>query len=91
MEPGSPTLITGDFNICFKSNGRNRMSKGLIEEQGMRQLMTEPTHILGGHIDHVYWKDEHQKWKNPFVERYTPYYSDHDGLCISIKKDMENI
>ena len=47
MEPGTPTLITGDFNICFMNNGRNRLSKGLTEEQGMRQLMTEPTHILG--------------------------------------------
>ena len=90
MDPETPTLITGDFNICFMKNERNRMSKGLIEEYGMKQLMTEPTHILGGHIDHVYWKDEHQQCKNPIIERYSPYYSDHDGVCITIQIKIED-
>ena len=89
MDAGTPTLITGDFNICFMNNGRNRMSKGLMEDHGMKQLMTEPTHILGGHIDHVYWKDEHQQCISPIIERYSPYYSDHDGLCITITTKIE--
>ena len=57
-----------------------------MDQHGMQQLMTEPTHILGGHIDHVYWKDEHEHWMSPIIERYSPYYSDHDGSCITLKK-----
>ena len=85
MDPENPTLITGDFNICYMKNGRNRMSKGLIEEYGMKQLVKEPTHILGGHIDHVYWRDEHQQYMTPMIERYSPYYSDHDCICITVE------
>ena len=87
MDQGIPTLITGDFNICFMNHAKNRMSKGLMEQYGMQQLMTEPTHILGGHIDHVYWNDEHDLWMSPIIERYSPYYSDHDGSCITLKRN----
>ena len=83
---GKTTLITGDFNICFMNHERNRLSKGLLEGQGLRQLMKDPTHIMGGHIDHIYWKDEMKVWKDPIIERYSPYYSDHDGLFITLKR-----
>ena len=52
LTPGMPVIITGDFNICFMVNGKNRMSKGL-DKEGFQQLMREPTQIMGGHIDHV--------------------------------------
>ena len=56
VNPAKSVLITGDFNICFMTTPNNRMSKGLVKE-GFTQLMQDPTHIMGGHIDHVYWKD----------------------------------
>ena len=86
MNPITPTLITGDFNICFMNHEKNRISKGLMEAYGMLQLILEPTHILGGHIDHVYWKDELQQWIPPIIERYSPYYTDHDGICITLNR-----
>ena len=85
ITPGHSILITGDFNICYMNHGRNRMSKGLIEDHGLQQLIQDPTHIMGGHIDHIYWKDDQNLWMDPIVERYSPYYSDHDGLCITLK------
>jgi exonuclease III len=88
MTPGKPIIITGDFNICFMNHGKNRMSKGLIDNEGLQQLMMEPTHILGGHIDHVYWKDHLHIWMEPILERYTPYYSDHDASCITLVKQV---
>ena len=85
ITPGNPTLITGDFNICYMNHRGNRISKVLLEDHGMKQLNQEPTHIMGGHIDHVYWRDEQNMWMDPILERYSPYYSDHDGLCITLK------
>ena len=82
VTPDTSTLITGDFNICYSRNPKNRMSKG-IETAGFKQLMKDPTHILGGHIDHVYWKAIDIDWKEPVLERYSPYYSDHDAACIA--------
>ena len=80
---GKSTLITGDFNICFLNHSANRMSKGL-EKMGFSQRIREATHIRGGHIDHVYWRDDSNVWKDPELELYSPYYSDHDASCITL-------
>ena len=85
LTEGKPSLITGDFNICYLINNKNRMSQGL-EKNGFSQLVREATHIRGGHIDHAYWRDHHNVWKQPEVERYSPYYSDHDGICTTLTK-----
>ena len=85
IEADKPTLITGDFNICYLSNGNNRMSQGLAKSN-FSQLVSEATHIQGGHIDHAYWKDINRVWNEPVVEHYTPYYSDHDGICTTLTK-----
>ena len=49
-------------------------------------MVTEATHIEGGWIDHAYWLDSARKWKTPALERYSPYYSDHDVLLITLEK-----
>ena len=87
LTPGMPVIITGDFNICFMVNGNNRMSKGL-DREGFQQLMREPTQIMGGHIDHVYWRDSSHQWRTSILERYSPYYSDHDASCITLMREV---
>ena len=87
VTPNMSTLIAGDFNICYSRNPNNRMSKG-IQNTGFNQLMKEPTHILGGHIDHVYWKPSNNIWMDPVIQRYSPYYSDHDASCITLNKQV---
>ena len=82
IEPGRITIITGDFNICYMENFSNRMTQGLLS-MGFDQLVHEPTHIRGRHIDQVYFLDPSKRLK-PIVDRYSPYYSDHDGICITI-------
>ena len=82
---GKATLITGDLNLCLKKNPRNFITKRL-QDMGFLQLVTEATHIKGGWIDHAYWMDPKKKWKNPVMENYCPYYSDHDMLLISLNK-----
>ena len=79
------TLITGDLNICLIKNDRNVISQGL-QQMGFVQLVTEATHIEGGHIDHAYWLDKTGEWEKPQLERYSPYYSDHDALLLTLKK-----
>ena len=83
IEPGRITIITGDFNICFMENFNNRLVQGLLE-LGFDQLVHEPTHIRGRHIDQVYFLDPSKRLKLT-IDRYSPYYSDHDGICITIR------
>ena len=77
------TLVTGDFNACFRENYNNRLIQGLLS-MGFCQLMHEATQIQGRHIDHAYLLDPMGQVQ-PIVERYSPYYSDHDGICIVIQ------
>ena len=77
------TLLTGDFNACFIENFINRMIEGLLD-MGFNQLVHEPTHIRGRHIDHAYLLDPTDRLKL-VLERYSPYYTDHDGICIAIQ------
>ena len=76
------TLVIGDFNSCFHENFNNQVTQGLIQ-QGFVQLVKEPTHIRGRIIDHAYIKDPTGRLK-PIIERYSPYYTDHDAICITI-------
>ena len=78
------TLITGDFNVCTVKDQGNSLTK-MLEGLGFIQLVSEATHIQGGHIDHCYWLDKRGKWKLPVLERYSPYHSDHDALLITLK------
>ena len=79
------TIITGDFNVCTVKDERNAVTK-MLEELGFKQLVKDATHIQGGHIDHCYWLDKTKRWEWPQLENYTPYYSDHDSLLLTLKK-----
>ena len=78
------TVISGDFNICYKTNRKNKISK-FLETNGFKQFVEEPTHIRGRHIDHLYFKPSKLINESPAIYRYTPYYSDHDAICATFK------
>jgi hypothetical protein len=61
----------------------------IILSLGFDQLVHEPTHIRGRHIDHVYFLDPSNRLR-PIIDRYSPYYSDHDGICITIPEVTES-
>ena len=77
-----PTLISGDFNVCTKKNENNSITARLMKK-GFRRIIERPTHIQGGHIDHVYWLDRSDRY-DAHVEFYSPYWTDHDALLVTI-------
>ena len=80
-DPAKLTVVCGDMNICLKKEARNKLSVEL-ESMGFAQLNEEATHIGGGHIDHMYMTREASG--RATLERYTPFYSDHDALCLTV-------
>ena len=48
--------------------------------------MIGTTHIMGGHIDHVYLNDHEHRFRSVDVIQYSPYYTsrDHDGLLVTL-------
>ena len=86
LDNSKPNLITGDFNLCFTKKNANSITTRLLD-LGFKQLVTEATHIQGGLIDHVYWRNSRTpQFQEPIVERYSPYYSDHDALMVTLVK-----
>ena len=83
------TLIKGDFNLCTIRDQSNSLTSKL-EKIGFKQIVKNATHIEGGHIDHCYWLDKKENWELSKLERYSPYWSDHDALLVTlIRKDIK--
>ena len=78
-----PTIVCGDFNICFSDTKKNNSITYLID-LGFKQLVQDSTHLGGGHIDQVYVRDLQAN-----IQLHSPYYTakDHDALLIMINDD----
>ena len=79
---GRPTIITGDLNVCLNKEPRNLLTTVLVD-LGFHQLVKDSTHVRGGRIDHAYARDPESQLSNLYLTRQSPYYSDHDSLCVS--------
>ena len=75
------TVIAGDFNICGQTEKQDIVLK-FIAQSGFTKLNDEPTQIQGRQIDHMYIN---QPTLVRGIERYSPYYSDHDALLLTLK------
>ena len=84
IDSKTTTILCGDFNICFKQERKNHTILAL-ENYGFKQLVTESSHIQGGHIDQVYVREVDCPLRVD-VTLYSPYYcsKDHDALLINI-------
>ena len=84
IEKGKPSIICGDIYLCYIDERNNDITR-MLESQGFEQLVTESSHLQGGHIDHVYSNLDPAIFKVE-VSMYSPYYTcrDHDAFCISI-------
>ena len=78
LQPEMTTLIVGDFNS--DKNETNAVSSFLQQKQ-FTQLVNWPTHRGGRTIDHCYVS----KNSNIKLSRHSPYFSDHDALCIEFE------
>ena len=72
----------------FEENKMNKLSSSL-SDYGFTQMQQETTHIMGGQIDHVYWRDQSGKWNIPILERHSPYFTDHEAFLLTLTKGMQ--
>ena len=71
-------FIVGDFNIDFLRNSREPIIK-TITSKGFTQIITAPTHLSGGLLDHIY-----MKYPEHVIEFHVdfPFFSDHALISI---------
>ena len=74
-------IVAGDFNLK-----PNEQLNYILEAYD--QLVSEPTHIGGSIIDHVYVKSSFRWNYDVTVSIKTVFFSDHEAIRISIKKVM---
>ena len=89
IQEGYPTIICGDLNMCFLTNRNNEVTR-LLEGLGFKQLVTEASHLQGGHIDHVYSNLQYCSRLKAHIQMHSPYYTshDHDAFLITITREM---
>ena len=76
-------VICGDFNLDLIDNPKNTFTKTLLNLE-FKHLVTGPTHILGGQIDHVYYRFKGSSISIDLNKLYEIYYSDHSALTFFI-------
>ena len=82
IDPGKAIFVTGDFNVDNSKEGNLAEE---LEGMGFKSMVDVATHVSGSHIDHAYFRDPAGLW-HLTVERFSPYYTDHDLICGVLKK-----
>ena len=75
-------IILGDFNVNAL-NGNNYFADYLTD---YKQVVTEPTHISGSLIDHIYIHDNLFQVVNIETLVKNVYFSDHDAIKLILSK-----
>ena len=70
--------IVGDFNIDFSVEPKDFVIRTILSN-GFSQIVTTPTHLQGGLIDHVFCKNVSFE---PQVRLSHCYYSDHALISV---------
>ena len=76
-------VIGGDLNTNLLKSPNNYITTKL-RKKGFEQIVKIGTHIEGGLIDHIYIKQGREKAFSWALEHFPKYYSDHDGLGLTI-------
>ena len=89
IHPEKKVVICGDFNFCYIENRGSSILK-FLRQDGFYQFVPHATHIEGGHLDQVYYRDRSAA-TTVDVQLYSPYYTamDHDALYVTIRNTGE--
>ena len=60
-----------------------------LKESGFQQIVTKPTHIDGRTLDHIYIRHGRKSRFDWTLEYFPKYYSDHDGLGLTMWESEE--
>ena len=77
-------IVLGDFN--FDPDKTNTLTRK-FKEWNYAQQITSPTHRDGNVIDHIYVSEE--LLEHSVCDLHYVYYSDHQGVCITLKNPPE--
>ena len=65
---------------------KNNVLKKYLKSLNMTQVVQRATHVEGHILDHVYVPQARSTSVD--IKHHHVYYSDHDGILVSVKKDV---
>ena len=77
----TPCLVIGDINICSMAASNHEVFT-MLKVMGFSLLVTEATHITGGHIDQAWLRRPLNENEVFNTQLYSPYYNARDHDCI---------
>ena len=81
ISTNKPTILNGNFNFNYWQE-QNKLSE-MLNKNGFTQIVNRPTTYSGKCNDHVYVK------KFNFTHKlYYPYYTDHEAICVVLRKSV---
>ena len=84
IDPQQQTFICGDFNFNYLREPQHKI-RIMLNDLGFEQIVRQPTTMHGSCLDQVYMRS---KFKYKYKLHY-PYYSDHECVCVMLKKGLE--
>lgn len=89
LDKSRTQIIVGDMNINLLQSPWNPFTDSL-EQIGFQQMVTRPTHVLGGLIDHVYFYSPDADASCTIHKYHTVFWSDHTCQSIIVRTSEES-
>ena len=86
ITPGKQTLILGDFNLCYLSEGSHPLFRA-FQERGYTQIVKSPTSLRGRLIDLAFVSPSNSVLRFK-VRQQSQFFTDHDLIEIVIGKKL---
>ena len=83
IDSSKSTYVAGDMNI---DNAKDDSLAAEMSSLGFRSMVNAATYVKGSHLDHAYFRDTEEIWQIT-VERFSPFYTDHDMIAAVLKKN----
>ena len=81
LDSKKTTVILTDSNINYLKSPENSFS-GSLKSMGFQQMITNPTHILGGLLDQVYFYSPCPEASCKFYKAHSLFWSDHTCQAV---------
>ena len=88
LDQAKITVIMMDSNLDYMKSSQNSFT-ATLEQRGFKQLVTKPTHILGGLLDHIYFYSPSPGASCKLFKAHSVFWSDHTCLAAILKTNKE--
>ena len=88
LDESRTQILVGDVNIDLFKSPMNWFTQSM-KERGFTQMVGRSTHVLGGLIDHVYFRSPLKEASCTLYKHHNVFWSDHSCQSMVIKTKLD--